>query len=158
MMSTDELLMNYGRSSGELTDLKRRTSEHWSIVGVAGAFLDEDPAMEVLVLRGVAGVAGEGDAGAYQVARKALVLVVRQGVHRVEDERLDAGTRMLETVVQNRDEEGLGLTRAGAAGDNRVAPGQDLLDRLLLMTEERPFAERRVSFALLIDILAGTEQ
>ena len=59
-MSTDELLMNYGRSSGELTDLKRRTSEHWSIVGVAGAFLDEDPAMEVLVLRGAAGAESTG--------------------------------------------------------------------------------------------------
>ena len=95
----------------------------------------------LLVFGRIAGVARKCDAGPGQILREALVLVVRQRVHRVEDDRADARARMLEAIVQDGQEESLGLAGSGATRDDRVAAGQDLFDRLLLVGEKPPLAK-----------------
>ena len=75
----------------------------------------------------LAGVEGGGDAGEFRVLGdqpgQPRRLVVGQGVHRVEDQRLHAGDAgrlgHRQHVVEDRVEERLGLARAGAGGDQR---------------------------------------
>ena len=64
-------------------------------------------------------IAGQLGVGGQQLGQ-AFGLVVGEGVHRVEDERLDAGDALpfgAQHVVQDRVEERLGLSGAGAGGD-----------------------------------------
>jgi hypothetical protein len=78
------------------------------------------------VVGGLAGVERGGEAlvggGVGEELREAPGLVVRERVHRVEDQRLDPadpGLLRAGGVVEHRVEEGLGLAGAGAGGDDR---------------------------------------
>ena len=65
-------------------------------------------------------------AGSRQQLVDALGLVGGQRVHRVQQDRLDAGLALLPlaaAVVEHRDQERLGLARAGAGGDQRRLGG-----------------------------------
>ena len=99
----------------------------------------------LLILGGIAGIAGKRDTGPGQILGEALVLVIRQCIHRVKDEGTDARTRMFEAVIQYGEEKCLGLARPCATRDDRVAPRQDLLDRLLLVSKEAPLTERHAA-------------
>lgn len=74
-----------------------------------------------LVVGCVPGVPAEGDARPRELHAQALELIVRQRVHRVQDHRAHAGRLpVAQAVVDDRDEERLGLARAGVRGHDRV--------------------------------------
>ena len=67
----------------------------------------------------------------------AVLLVVDQGIHRVQRDRLDARpVPLLERVRRHRDQERLGLPRPGARRHQRPLPGRDPGDRRHLVGEQ----------------------
>ena len=101
-----------------------------------------------LVERGVARVAAERHAGAAELPAQADELVVREGVHRVDDDGADgSGRGAAEALVDDGDDEGFGLAGAGARGDEGVAwplRGREAAHGLGLMPVEGVEAPRRL--------------
>gem|GEM_PF-5139442 len=104
-----------------------------AVVGVEG--------LPVAVL-GLAGVAAEGDVrAAGEQFPQPFELVVGERVHRVQQQRAHARPELAAPVlllqlVEDGQQEALGLARPGAGGHHQVASGAGLADRLLLVQVE----------------------
>ena len=120
--------------------LRRPAAEHFARDDLVRRGVGVQPAGVGLFRRRHLGVdvAAEGDRRAGEDAAERLQLVVDQRVHRVEQERVDAGLGVFEDGTQDRGEERERLAAAGAAGDDGVAPGPQQFDRADLVGVERP--------------------
>ena len=96
-----------------------------------------------LPLKSVAGISSESDFGSLQQGPEPFQLIVRKGVHRVEDHCPNAwlvtfAGEFLENVVDDREEKALGLTRAGAGYHDVVLLLKRLFDGVNLMSVQLP--------------------
>src|SRR5579883_39450 len=97
------------------------------------------------LLFGLARVPAERDGRVFlEHAAQSLELIVRQGVHRIEQKGADTGIGqgalipLSEELIQDRHQEAFGLATAGAGCDDQVSPQANrLADRSLLVNVER---------------------
>ena len=123
--------------------------------GLVGELLTDEGFSAGLLLFGLARVAAKSNGGVMgQVPAEALQLVVGQGVHGIEEQRpharlsQQARLALAQQVIEDGDQESLGLATAGAGGHHHVAPcppippqflggrGDSLLDGLILVQVE----------------------
>lgn len=110
------------------------------LVGIHGR--EQGLCVFVSLLR-LPGVAAEGQAAlSSQQCPKSLDLVVGQRVHRVEEQRTNSGPQLAagafgDELVDDRDEEGLGLARSGPGGHDDVSASHYLADGLFLVLVQR---------------------
>ena len=61
-------------------------------------------------------------------------LIVGEGVHGIDEDRLDSGfARVDAAVIENREEEALGFPRSGSGGDDRGLPEAEAVEGRALM-------------------------
>ena len=91
-------------------------------------------------LRRLPDIQPEGNARPGEQRTQPHQLVVRQRVHRIDDDRADPRRRAVvpefQAAAHHRVEETLGLPGTGAGGNQRGLPGGDGADRLLLVPVE----------------------
>ncbi|SBO42674.1 protein of unknown function [Cyanobium sp. NIES-981] len=77
-------------------------------------------------------------------------MVVDQGIHRIENQRLHAWARILEQALQHWDQEAFRLTRAGSCRHNDVCMILDSgYDGCLLMRVQRPVSFEQLEHPLI---------